>query len=132
MDHGQEDVVRFQVPVDEPGPVGGGDGAGDRLQDLGGEPRGERLVPDPVGQRPAGDVLQGEIRHPVVLADGVNVHDVRVMQGGDRLRLVQEPQPVLRGGVLAAEDHLERDDPGRLELLRLVDDAHPAAAEDAE
>ena len=34
--------------------------------------------------------------------------------------------------MLAAEDHLQRDDPGRLELLGLVDDAHAAAAEDAE
>ncbi len=60
-----------------------------------------------------------------VLAPGVNRDDAGVDQLGGRPSLDNEPVQV----GLFAEHHLESDEPPRLPLSRLVDDAHAAAAQ---
>ena len=48
---------------------------------------------DPVLQRLALDVAHGEIGHALLLARGIERHDVGVAQAGDRARLLQESSP---------------------------------------
>ena len=67
-----------------------------------------------------------------MLADLVDLHDVRVLQLGHRLRLGAEAGQLLRAGVVARQDHLQGDDPVQLHLPGLVDHAHAAAAQLAE
>ena len=88
-----------------------------------------RLAADPLRQAAAIDVLEREIGQPFVLADLVDLHDVRVLQTGDRLGLGVEPGQLLRPGVCAGQHHLQGDDAVQLRLPRLVDDAHAAAAQ---
>ena len=45
-----------------------------------------------------------------MLADLVDLHDVRVLQPGDRLGLGAEARELRRPGVGAGEDHLEGDE----------------------
>ena len=55
-----------------------------------------------------------------------------MLEAGDRQRLRAEPGQRRRIGVPAAEDHLQSDGAVESEVLRPVDDAHPAATEHAE
>ena len=64
-----------------------------------------------------------------MLADGVDLHDVGVLEPGDRLGLGPEPQPLGIGPAGPADDHLEGDEPVEPALPGLVDDAHPAVAD---
>ena len=80
-------------------------------------------------EAPALDVLQLDVRPPLEVADGVDLHDVRVLEPGDDLRLGQEPFDRVRPGILAGQDHLQGDHAVQPELARLVDDAHAPAAE---
>ena len=66
-----------------------------------------------------------------MLADAEDRHDVRVVELGDRLRLALEPPEPLRVEVDVV-DHLDGDVAAERLLHRLVDDAHPAAAQLAE
>ena len=79
---------------------------------------------------PPSHVLQREERQAVVLADLVDLHDVRVLQPGDRLRLGAEagswsrPRRGCRPGSSSGRTRRFRPD-----LPGLVDDAHAAAAQ---
>ena len=105
------------------------DGPGDFGEQLGGLARRQRAVGEPLGQRRALDVLHGEIRLAVVLADLVDGDDVGMHEPGGGLGFGPETRPVRFAGQVAAEDHLERDGPIEAELPGSPDDAHAAAAE---
>jgi hypothetical protein len=64
-----------------------------------------------------------------VVAHVVDPHDVLVPQARDRLRFVLEACPLVRAGIGAAQEHLQRDQPVEAQVAGLVDDAHAAAAE---
>jgi hypothetical protein len=68
-------------------------------------------------------------RYPRVLADLVDLHDVRVVQPGDRLGLDPEPRPRLVRGRARRLDHLQGHEAVQVQLKRLVDDAHAASAQ---
>ncbi len=109
--------------------VGGVHGPRQRLQQrrrLGGR---QRLAAELLVEAAAAHVLQREERQAAVLADVVNLDDVRVPQPGDRQRLAPEALELLRGGVRPGEDHLQGDDAVQAPLPGLVDDAHAAAAQ---
>jgi len=59
----------------------------------------------------------------------VDLHDVRMLEPGDRLGLALKAGQVVPPGVGAGQDHLEGDQASRFHLSRLVDDAHPTAAQ---
>ena len=118
--------------MDDPQPVRLVDGAGQRLDQPGrvaGRPGG---AVEAVGQAAPGDVLQREVRAAVVVAEGVDLDDVRVVQPGDGLGLGQEADGRLGPGVVAGQDHLQGDEAVEPDLAGLVDDAHAAAAQLAE
>ena len=74
-------------------------------------------------------VLHREVVRPFVLAHSEDRHDVRVVQprGGPRLEL--EPLDVRPAASPRPRQHFERDCAGLATLHRLVNDAHPAAAD---
>src|SRR5262249_61441143 len=110
------EVARLEAAVADPAVRGGGDGPGQRLDQPGRLGHRKRLPGQALRQAAAFDVLQREDRYAVVLADLVDLYDVRVVQAGDRLGFRLEARPLLGAGVAAGEDHLQGDDPVELEL----------------
>src|SRR5262245_368859 len=80
-------------------------------------------------QTTAFDVLHGEVRPAVVVANVVDVHDVIVPKTGNRLRFKLEPRELLRLGVGAPEEHLQRYQTVESEVPGTKNDSHAATAE---
>jgi hypothetical protein len=64
-----------------------------------------------------------------VLAEVVQLHDVRVLQRRDGFGLGQEAGEVVRPGVAAGQHHLQSHHPVQLQVAGLVNDAHAAPAQ---
>ena len=75
------------------------------------------------------DQLHREVRPAVHLAGVVDLHDVGVMQRGNRLRLAQESFPLRRQGIGAGQQHFQGDGSLQPQMPGPVDDAHAAVAE---
>ena len=82
-----------------------------------------------LAQRFAFDQLRDDVARLVVIADFVNGQDVRVVQRRRRARLLQEAGDALGIGTQALEQELDRHRPAERRIVRLVDLAHAAAAE---
>ena len=82
-----------------------------------------------LGQAAPLDILHGEVGPSVPVADVVDLHDVRVAEGGDRLGLALESLPLGRAGVGAGQHHLQGDEAVQAQVPGPVDDAHAAATE---
>ena len=79
----------------------------------------------------ATDEFHDEVGDVAFLGEVVHLHDVRVVEPRDRLRLAREPHRVILGGVrveVALEDGLDRDPAIQLRVDALVHDAHRALA----
>ena len=76
-----------------------------------------------------GDQLGGDVEPAVGLAERVDLHDVRRVQGRLGLRLPGEPGPERRVVGEVRRDDLERDLPVELGVQGLEDDAHAAHPE---
>src|SRR5262249_28343701 len=124
----QEYVRGFEIAVDEAGLMRVVHRAGQQFDEFGGAAawlgRARQTLPEVA----AVQVFQGEVRPARVLADFVNLHDVRVLQPGERLSLFAEALDFIRVGEDAGLDHFQSDDAVQGQLARLVDDAHAAAA----
>ena len=84
---------------------------------------------DQLRERLAVDQLHGVVMDAPIRADGVDRHDIGMVQLGGGLRFVLESLQVLgieRGG---ERQDLDGDAPPQRKLQRLVDDAHPAPAD---
>jgi hypothetical protein len=66
---------------------------------------------------------------PSFLRAAVELHDVGVPQGGDRLRLPAEPLPLLRASLRAGRRHFEGDQPFEAQVAGPENDAHAPVAE---
>jgi hypothetical protein len=87
----EQDVLRLDVAVDDPGPVGGAERRGRFAEDATRLGDGELLSPiERRGETPAVDQRHGEERRPLTFPDGVDGDDVGVPQLGDRLGLAVE------------------------------------------
>jgi hypothetical protein len=103
----------------------GGDAA-EVLDSLG---RIEPALAQAVGEASSGDVLHDHVGRPQVLTEVVHVHDVRVAQLGNRLRLMPEP----RRGVRVRCDRLQDlDRAGALELgvIGAINETHRPLADE--
>ena len=125
----EEDVVRLEVAVDQPGRVRGGQapaGGDEDVEDL--APRA-RLLREPALDRPTGDELHRQEHLVVDDADVVNGDDVRVLEARDRLCFTQQARPRRVLHALPGLDQLEGDLSIELRIIRAVDDAHRAGAD---
>ena len=75
------------------------------------------------------DELHRVVVHAVLFADREHRHDVRMLHLGRGLGLVLEAADLLRVVPGGERQDLQRDAPPQRNLLRLVDDAHAAAAD---
>ena len=75
------------------------------------------------------DEFERQVRPPFVLADLVDLHDMGMLEAGDRLRLAPEAVELSGRGVGTREQHLEGDQAVQPELPGLVDDPHSAPAQ---
>ena len=85
-----------------------------------------------LGQRAALDQLEHQERRPGVLADAVDLDDVRVPQPRHGLDLDPEPRRGLRAGQRAGDEHLHGHRALQLGLPGAIDDPHAAPAQDAQ
>ena len=125
-----EDVAGLEVAVDDPPIVSCLDGTSERRDQLrrglGREPVGPG---EPFGQAAAGKVLHREERPAVGIAVLVHLHNVGMLDGGDRLGLSEESDQLLGPGPLFAQHHLHGDQPVEPHLAGLPDRPHPAFSE---
>ena len=105
----QEDVRRLQISVDDAALVGGVDGQGERLDDSGGVAGRLRTAAEMAGEAAAVDVLHREVRPAAVLADIVDLDDVRMLHLGDGLASAAESFQLDRAGSSPARIIFKRD-----------------------
>ena len=89
---------------------------------------GKRSAAERVPQGPAVEQLGDDVRGPVVRADVMDRDDVGMIQGSGGARLLLEAEHVA-GVVVARRQHLERDVPIELQVVRHEDAAHSAATQ---
>ena len=128
-----EDVVGFEVAMDDADGVGGGEalaGGGEDLEDLA---PGAALVGEPGAQGLAGDQLHGDEELVVDAADLVDLDDVGVGEAGEGLGLALEAGLADAEAVVvdAGAQELEGDAAVELGVVGGVDDGHAAVAEGA-
>ena len=126
---GEENVGRFQVAVNDTALVRELNGDGERGDQFRGPARVRQRTGELLREGSALDQFHREVRPPLVLADLVDRHDVRVPQRRRGLDLALESCPLLRAGVAAREEHLQCDRAVRFELSGSEDDTHAAAPE---
>ena len=93
---GQQHVGRFEIAVDDVLIVGRLHGSGQQADDVGGVRGRAAECHRAAGQAAAVAVFQREVGVAVVLADLVDLHDVRMLQPGDGLRFRYETGAFLR------------------------------------
>src|SRR4029077_1818001 len=74
-------------------------------------------------------VLHGDKSLSVLLVNFVDGTDVRMVQGGGRLRLPLEATQCLRVLSHFVRQKLQSDETVKLDVFRLIDDTHAAAAQ---
>ena len=125
-----EDVRRLDVAVHDAARVRGLEGIGDlRRRDRAASRACSGPAAEPVPQRLALEQLHGDERLALVLADVVDRADVGVLERGGRAGLALQPLERLRVPAQLLRQELQRHAAAELQVLRLVDDAHAAAAE---
>ena len=126
---GQQDVLRLDVPVHQPGPVGGSEWP----QQLGHQPQslldGQRTRRDEVAQRGPLDILHDEVGDPVEAALVVDGHHARVGQPGRCPRLAAEARDEIGGVRQVGVHELERHGPVQATVVGAVDGGHATARE---
>jgi len=126
---GHQDVGRVEVAVDDPGAVGDVDGPRQGLDQPGGPSDRLGRGPHHPGEGAAVDELHDEEREALVVVGVEDLDDVRVGELGGGLGLGAQAGALAGVGVVAGQDHLDRDDPARVDLAGLVDDPHAAPAD---
>ena len=110
--------------------MGGMNRARDRGDHPGRVPRGHASAGcEALSERSRRAELQCEEGEPVVDADRVDLHDVRMVELGDDQRLGSEARELVAAGMFALQNHLQGDDAVETVLPGFIDDAHAAAAE---
>ena len=129
--HGDQDVARLHVAMDEPVAVGLGEG----LCDLGDDPDGAgRLEPSFLGEQGAQvgpvDVAHRQVERPALGARVEDLDDVRVVQRGGEPALALEAGAEDGISSQARHQELQCDGPVEGQVGGPVDDAHSAASRD--
>jgi hypothetical protein len=115
--------------VDDAGAVSGVGPLSQCLQQSGRLFRRQGASREALLQGAAGDKFHDAERPALMLADLEYLHDIGMLQAGNRLGLRAEARQGLRVSGRPWGDHLERHQAAELALARLVDDAHAAPAQ---
>ncbi len=115
--------------MDDAVTVGESHRAGQQPRQLGRFRRRLRLAGDLLGQTAAVHVLQRQEGKSLLLADGVDLDDVGVLQTGLGAGLGTKALALLGAGVDAGHDDLEGHQSIQGDLVGLVDDPHAAVTE---
>ncbi len=126
---GEQHVARLDITVHDAAGVRGGEAPGDVVGDRQHLVDAQRAVCDAVLERRPIDEGHRQVSPALLLARLVDGAHARVVERGGRLRLAEETRPGLRLRGQGGPEELQRDEPLQPHVLRLVDDAHPAAAE---
>ncbi len=125
----EEDVVRLDIPVDDPSGVGDLQTLGHAQSHFEDLVQSQRFAKDALLERLAFEKLHGDEASPVLFVDVVDGANIRVIQGRSRLGFpLQTLQSLMVPGQLIRQK-LQGDralEPG---VLRLEDHAHASAAE---
>ncbi len=125
------DIRGFQVAVDDALLVR----RFERVGNLGGDRQRllerHRSARDDVREVLTLDQFHGQGAHAVELFEAVDLGDVRVIEGGERLCLTREPRQAIGIGSEQVGKHLERDVSIEPPVARAVDLSHAAGAEAA-
>ena len=124
-----DDVLRFDVAVNNAGGVRFGQRLRRLYADIHHVAGRERGFPDPLGKALAVDVLHGDENVAVRFADFVNGADVGMVERGSGLGLVDQPLPGLRTAGQRLGQHLDGDFARERTVFREKDLSHAARAE---
>jgi hypothetical protein len=122
--HGQQDIRRLQVPVDDPFRVRHVHGTSQGLDERGRFAGRPGLAIQPVREAAALDPFQGQEKPALVVADLVDLHDVGVSHPRCQLGFEPEPQLLSGRGELAREHHLQGRQSAKAPVPRFVDHPH--------
>ena len=128
----QHHVAGLQIAVDDALPVRLVESVGDLDAEAERLIERQRALRQPVRERLALEILHDEILDFALASDVVQRADVRMREGGDRLRLAFEPLARLGRRGQPARQHLDGDGPVEPGVERLVDLAHSSGADQAE
>ena len=123
----EDHVGRLDVAMDHTGAMRGGERASDLSADLRPLPRSERRLQD--FETGSAQPLHRQVQSSLILPQGVDRHDVRMLQRTRHLRLSPESQACLALRPHRVVEDLERDQPPERLLLREID---PTASPGAE
>src|SRR3954449_4805764 len=87
------------------------------------------LALEVLGQAAASHELEDKVWSAFDLSDIVNLHNVGMLQAGQLGSFGAQARQVLRLGVVAGQNHLERHGALETELPGSIDDPHAAAAD---
>src|SRR5262249_54534516 len=128
----QQNVGRLEIAMHNATLMGIVHGASELQDKLSARQRRLRIAAEKLRKASRVGKFQREVRQAILLADFVNLHDIRMLQARDGLGLALKAGAVFGPGMPASQDHLQRDLTLERELPGAVHNAHAAAAEDAE
>jgi hypothetical protein len=109
--------------------VGGLEGVGNLSRDVDGLVDRERGVLEALGERRSFDQLEDERLNAAGLREAVNARNVRVIEGGEHLRLTLESRQSIRLARHAFWESLDGDVAMQLGVAGPIDFAHSAFAQ---
>jgi hypothetical protein len=124
------DVLRLQVAVGDARLVGRAESGGDLRDDVENLRQAGRRLPQVLPERLPVDELGGDEVRRLDVPDLVDGDDVGVVERRGGARLALEAAQVLAARRQLVEQELERDGAAQRHVLRQVDHAHPAAADE--
>jgi hypothetical protein len=124
-----EDVLGFQVAMDDAFVVRGRQTAGDLRGIIGGFARRQRTTTQPVPKRFTVEQFGDNVRHLSVCADVVNDDNVWVIEGRSGTRLLREATQPLSIERDRLRQDLQRDIAAKSGVSSTIDFAHPAGAD---
>ena len=125
----QQNVARFQIPMQDAAQVGVVDRTGHQRQQLNRLARLVEVVADMLFQTAPLDQFHAEIVAALAFANFVDGDDVRMIEPGSRLGFDAKAADGVGGGQSLGQDHFQGDNAIEAALPGPVDDSHAAASD---